>query len=165
MSTPISPSIEIRPATSDDVPLVLSFIQKLADYEKLRHECVATVEGLRETLFGPESHARVFLAFHHGRPAGYALYFFSYSTFLARPGIYLEDLFVDPTVRGAGIGKALLKRLAREVVERGYGRLEWSVLDWNQPAIDFYRAFGAQPMNDWTMFRLSGDALNAFAKP
>jgi len=157
-------AITIRPATREDAPLVLSFIQKLAEYEKLSHECVATVEGLRETLFGPESHARVFLAFQGGQPAGYALYFFSYSTFLARPGIYLEDLFVDPPLRGKGIGKALLQRLAREVVDRGYGRLEWSVLDWNQPAIDFYRAFGAVPMSDWTMFRLTGEALNAFAK-
>ena len=160
----MTPSLEIRPARSEDCPLILAFIQKLADYEKLRHECVATVEDLRATLFGPESHARVFLAYWNGEPAGYALYFFSYSTFLAKPGIYLEDLFVDPALRGKGIGKALLRRLAKEVLDRGYGRLEWSVLDWNQPAIDFYRAFGAVPMSDWTMFRLTGDALNAFAK-
>jgi GNAT superfamily N-acetyltransferase len=153
--------IEIRRATPADVPLILRFIRELADYEKLSHEVAATEDTLRATLF-PASGApaaECVLASVDGEAAGFALYFFNYSTFLARPGLYLEDLFVSPARRGSGVGKALLLHLAKLANERGCGRMEWSVLDWNQPAIDFYRSLGAVPMSEWTVFRLTGDAL------
>jgi GNAT superfamily N-acetyltransferase len=154
-------SLEIRAATSADVPRILQFIRELAEYEKLPHEVRATVEQLRATLFPADGKpaAECVLAFLDGQPAGFALYFYNYSTWLARPGLYLEDLFVSPTLRGKGVGKALLLHLARIANARGCGRMEWSVLDWNQPAIDFYRSLGAVPMNEWTVFRLTGDAL------
>jgi GNAT superfamily N-acetyltransferase len=154
----------IRAAQPDDVPLILSFIRDLATYEKLLHEVEATEEKLRATLFGPRPAAECILAFGvNGEAAGFALYFTNYSTFLAKPGIYLEDLFVKHDFRGQGIGKALLVHLAKLANERGCGRLEWAVLDWNQPAIDFYEALGAERKLDWTICRLTGRALLKFA--
>jgi GNAT superfamily N-acetyltransferase len=156
-------ALRIAPAAESDVPLILSFIRKLAEYEKLSHQVVATEALLCETLFGARRFAEVVLAYWAGEPVGFALYFHNYSTFVARPGIYLEDLFVEPTHRGKGIGKALLIHVAKIAVERGCGRFQWAVLDWNTPAIDFYRSLGAEPLDDWTLFRLSGDALHRVA--
>ncbi len=159
--------VHLRPATPADVPLVRAFIEGLADYERLRHECHATEAALHEHLFGPHPAAEVVLAeldTADGRvPAGFALFFRSFSTFLARPGLYLEDLFVRPEFRGQGVGKALLVHLAGLCVARGYGRFEWSVLDWNAPAIGFYRKLGAVPMDEWTVMRVTGDALERLA--
>jgi len=149
----------ITPATEADVPLILEMIRGLADYEKLSHAVTATEDQLRQTLFGPRPAAEVLLAFHDNECAGFALFFPNYSTFLAKPGIYLEDLFVKPHARGKGLGLALLTELARLAVERGCGRVEWSVLDWNEPSIGFYKKLGAVPMDEWTIFRLTGDAL------
>ena len=162
-ATETKESITIRPATEHDVPLILELIQGLADYEKLRHEVVATESALRETLFGSQHFAEVLIGEWQGDPVGFALFFHNYSTFLARPGIYLEDLYVRPQMRGHGVGRALLSHLAAIAVERDCGRLEWSVLDWNEPAIGFYRAIGAGPMDEWTVQRLDGEALQAFA--
>jgi GNAT superfamily N-acetyltransferase len=155
--------IEIRSATTDDAPLILEFIRGLAEYEKLAHEAVATEEGLRATLFGEHPQAEVILAFDGGHPAGFALFFHNYSTFLGKRGLYLEDLFVKPEARGKGVGRALLVELARIAKARDCGRFEWSVLDWNEPAIRFYKSLGARPMDDWTIFRVTGDALDALA--
>jgi GNAT superfamily N-acetyltransferase len=157
--------LSIRSAKRSDVPLILQFIRELADYERLAHEVVATKATLSTTLFPGEGSpvAQCALAFAEGEPAGFAIYFFNYSTFLARPGLYLEDLFVKPAYRGRGFGKALLLHLAKIANERGCGRMEWSVLNWNQPAIDFYRRLGAVPMNEWTVFRLTGHALAQYA--
>lgn len=155
--------LRIRPAERADCALILEFIVALADYEKLRHECVATMGALQETLFGARPGAEVLIAEWREEPAGFSLYFPNYSTFLARPGIYLEDLFVHPRYRGHGIGVALLRHLARLAVARGCGRLDWSVLDWNEPAIRFYRRIGARALDDWTQFRLDGDALKTLA--
>ena len=149
----------ITPATEADVPLILEMIRGLADYEKLSHAVTATEDQLRQTLFGPRPAAEVLLAFRDNECAGFALFFPNYSTFLAKPGIYLEDLFVKPHARGKGLGLALLTELARLAVERGCGRVEWSVLDWNEPSIGFYKKLGAVPMDEWTIFRLTGDAL------
>lgn len=157
------PAITLRPATVDDVPVMLRCIRGLAEYERLAHECVATEEQLRATLFGDRPAAEVQLAHVNGEPAGFALFFHNYSTFLAQPGLYLEDLFVEPRFRGLGVGKALLSRLAALAVERHCGRLEWSVLDWNSDAIGFYEKLGARGMTDWTVHRLTGDALHALA--
>jgi GNAT superfamily N-acetyltransferase len=154
---------QLRTATPADVPLVLQGIRALAEYERLAHECVATESLLHETLFGPNPVAEVVLAFDGDIPAGYALWFRSYSTFLARPGIYLEDLFVFPEQRRRGLGRRLLAFLAQTAVERGYGRVEWAVLDWNRDAITFYRSLGARLMDGWTVCRLAGDALPALA--
>ncbi len=156
-------SITIRPATSDDAALILSFIQGLAEYEKLAHEVVGTEQDLRRTLFGDRPSAEVLIAEYAGKPSGFALFFTSYSTFLARPGIYLEDLFVLPGHRGHGIGKSLLAYLAGLVVERDMGRLDWSVLDWNEPAIKFYEQIGARGLTDWTQYRLDGKTLRQLA--
>ncbi|HVS52692.1 MAG TPA: GNAT family N-acetyltransferase [Opitutaceae bacterium] len=155
----------IRSALADDVPLILEFIRALADYEKLSHECEATEAQLRATLFPADGApvAHCVLAFADGAPAGFALYFFNFSTFLARPSLYLEDLFVRAEFRGQGIGKALLLHLAKLANARGCGRMEWSVLDWNQPAINFYEALGAQRMKDWQLCRLTGAALRQYA--
>jgi GNAT superfamily N-acetyltransferase len=155
--------IQIIPATERDVPLVLSFIRKLAEYEKLSDQMVATEELLRKTLFGARPAAEVVLAYLANEPVAFALYFHNFSTFVGRPGIYLEDLFVEPAHRGKGVGKALLIYVAKLAVERNCGRFEWAVLDWNTPAIDFYRSLGAVPLNDWTLFRLTGDALDRLA--
>lgn len=156
-------SVTLRIAAESDLPVILSFIEGLADYEKLRHACVATEEALRRTLFGERRYAEIIIAEHDGAPAGFALFFHNYSTFLAKPGIYLEDLFVLPAHRGAGIGKAMLVELARIAVARDCGRLEWSVLDWNEPAIGFYKSLGAEPQDEWTIFRVTGDALTKLA--
>ena len=158
-------SLQIRSAERADVPLILRFIQGLAEYEKLAHECEATEEQLERTLFGARSVAEVVLAYRDNTPAGFALFFHNYSTFLARPGIYLEDLFVDPAHRGFGVGRALLSHLAALAVQRECGRLEWSVLDWNADAIRFYERLGARAMNEWTVSRVTGDALAKWAKP
>lgn len=142
---------------------MLRFIKGLAEYERLAHECEATAEGLNATLFGDKPSAEVVLAFRDEQPAGFALFFHNYSTFLARPGIYLEDLFVDPDHRGHGVGQALLAHLASVAVARSCGRLEWSVLDWNSDAIRFYERLGARAMSDWTVYRVTGNALSALA--
>lgn len=160
---PASQQLLIRPARTSDSELILDFISGLAEYERLAHEVVATPAKLEATLFGENAVAEVLIAEWEGRPAAFALFFANYSTFLALPGIYLEDLFVQPQFRGRGIGKALLVHLAGLVCERGWGRLDWSVLDWNEPAINFYRSIGARGINDWTQFRLDGDALAAVA--
>jgi GNAT superfamily N-acetyltransferase len=157
-------SIQIVRATERDVPLVLAFIRELAEYERLAHEVVATEDRLRDTLFGARPAAEVVIAYDDDYPVGFALYFGNYSTFLARPGLYLEDLFVRPEARGRGIGRRLLTYLARVAVERGWGRLEWRVLDWNDTALQFYRRLGAQPLDDWTVFRLTGAALRQLAE-
>lgn len=153
----------LRPATPGDVPAILECIRRLAEYERLAHECVATEAQLRETLFGATPAAEVVLAFAGDEPAGFALWFQSYSTFLAKPGLYLEDLFVYPSFRGRGLGRQLLRHLARVAVERDYGRVEWSVLDWNVDAIGFYRSIGAELLDDWRRCRLVGDAIPALA--
>jgi GNAT superfamily N-acetyltransferase len=157
-------ALSIRPATPSDVPLILSFIRGLAEYEKLLHEVEATEEKLRATLFpsGGASPAECRLGFVDDEPAGFVLFFQTYSTFLAKPGMYLEDLFVQPGLRGRGIGKALLLDLAKLANTRGCGRLEWSVLDWNQPAIEFYESIGARRMREWQICRLSGAALERY---
>jgi GNAT superfamily N-acetyltransferase len=155
--------LRILPATERDVPAILALIQALAEYEKLAHEVAATEARLRETLFGAKPSAEVLLAHWDHECAGFAVFFPTYSTFLARPGIYLEDLFIKPHLRGKGIGLALLKHVARLAAERGCGRLEWGVLNWNEPAIGFYRKLGAAPMDEWTKYRLTGDALASLA--
>lgn len=160
-------TIKIRTATRQDTGTILSFIQALAEYEKLEHQVVATEELLEKSLFpsAGRAAAEVLLAHLNERPVGFALFFSNYSTFLARAGIYLEDLFVEPESRGLGVGESLLRKVAAIAEERGAGRLEWAVLDWNKPAIDFYRRLGANPMADWTTFRVDGDALHQLAKP
>lgn len=153
----------IRPAIREDVPLVLAFIRDLAEYERLSHEVTATEQDLADTLFGSRPGAEVLLGFTAGEPAAFALFFPNYSTFLGKPGIYLEDLFVRPAWRGRGFGKAMLSAVARTAVERGCGRLEWSCLDWNEPSIGFYKSLGAQAMDEWTVYRLTGSTLRSFA--
>jgi GNAT superfamily N-acetyltransferase len=157
--------LEIRPATASDVPLILTFIRALAVYEKLEGEMTATEAGLHATLFPPHEKpvAECLLASVAGVPAGFAIFFSNYSTFLAKPGLYLEDLFVRPEHRGKGVGKGLLLHLARLANARGCGRMEWSVLDWNQPAIDFYESLGARRMLEWQICRLTGQALQRYA--
>jgi GNAT superfamily N-acetyltransferase len=156
--------LEIKQATIEDVPVILGFINGLAEYEKLEHEVVATEEILRHTLFGPRPYAEVVIGYYQGQPVGFALFFHNFSTFLGRPGIYLEDLFVQPEYRGKGFGRQLLSYLARLTKERNCGRLEWSVLDWNEPAIRFYKGLGAKPMDEWTIFRVTGDDLTRLAQ-
>jgi GNAT superfamily N-acetyltransferase len=155
--------IRIERATERDVSLILELIQGLAVYEKLAHEVTATEAGLRETLFGARPAADVIIAYAGDTPAGFALFFPNYSTFLGKPGLYLEDLFVRPEYRGQGLGLALMKRLAQIAVERGCGRFEWSVLDWNEPAIGFYESLGAKLMDGWSIVRVNGEALTALA--
>ena len=155
--------IEIRTATERDVPIVLEMIRGLAEYEKLAHMVTATEERLRQTLFGAKPAAEVMLAYSGGECAGFALFFTNYSTFLARPGIFLEDLFVKPHLRGKGIGLELLRRLAAVAAERGCGRMEWEVLNWNEPSIQFYKKLGAIPMDEWTKYRLSAEAIEKLA--
>lgn len=155
----MTPSFSIRPAKKGDAPTILRLIRELAKYEKLLHEVVAKEARLEEHLFGQAPAAEVLLAESEGRPVGFALFFPTFSTFLGQPGVWLEDLFVLPEARGLGIGRALLTRVARIAKERGAGRLEWTVLDWNEPAIGFYRKLGAVPMDAWTTFRLTGEAL------
>jgi len=159
----MSDPITIRPATRDDVPLVLEFVRDLARYERLEHEVSASEAQMREALFGERRYAEVVFACSAGEPVGFALFFHNFSTFKGRPGVYLEDLFVRPQARGRGVGKLLLAYLARTAVERRCARLEWAVLDWNEPSIGFYRSLGAVPMDEWTTFRLTGDALALLA--
>jgi len=154
------PSFEIRSATEADVPAILSFVRKLAAYERLSQEVVATEALLRETLFGDRRTAEVAIGYLENLPVGFVLYFHNYSTFLGRPGLYIEDLFVDEIYRRRGYGRKLLLHVARLARERGCGRLEWSVLDWNEPAINFYKKLGAMPMSEWTVFRLTGESLD-----
>ena len=154
--------LQIRNANESDVPLILYFIRELAVYEKLADKVVATEELLHRTLF-ERRYAEVIIGEDDGEPVGFALFFHNYSTFLARPGIYLEDLFVKPEARGKGYGKALLARLAAIARERECGRVEWAVLDWNEPSIDFYKSLGAVPLDDWITFRLTGEALERLA--
>jgi GNAT superfamily N-acetyltransferase len=157
-------TFQIRNANESDVPLIHQFIRDLADYEQLAHVVVATDEQLRATLFGSTPYAEVIIAEEDGTPAGFALFFHNYSTFLAQRGIYLEDLFVKPEFRGRGYGKALLARLAQIARERHCGRVEWAVLDWNEPSIAFYESLGARKMDEWHTFRLTGPALERLAK-
>jgi GNAT superfamily N-acetyltransferase len=160
MSSPIT----IAPATPEDVPTILSFIRELAEYEKLLDRVSATEASLRRDLFGPRPYAEVLIGRLVGRPVGYALFFHSYSTFLAKPGIYLEDVYVTPAARGRGVGKALLRELARTARDRDCGRVEWSVLDWNKPSIDFYLSLGAVPLDEWTMYRMDENAIARLAE-
>ena len=153
----------IRPATPADVPTIARLIRDLAEYERLAHAVAFDDAELRAHLFGPRPYAEVLLAEDAGAVVGFALFFHNFSTFLGKPGVYLEDLFVEPAHRGQGHGKALLVALAKLAVERGCGRLEWAVLNWNEPAIAFYKALGAKPMDEWTVYRLTGDALSALA--
>ena len=162
MSTP-SPLLSIRPATIDDVPLIRALIGELAEYERLADAAVATDADLRAQLFGERPAAEVLIGEVDGEPAGFALFFHNFSTFLGKRGLYLEDLFVRPAHRGSGLGKHLMAALARIAVQRDCGRFEWSVLDWNEPAIGFYRRIGATGMDEWTVQRLEGAALHALA--
>jgi GNAT superfamily N-acetyltransferase len=155
--------VSIRAAAESDLPLILHLIESLAEYERLRDQCVATEEKLRATLFGDHPAAEILIASIENEPMGFALFFGNYSTFLAQPGIFLEDLFVKPEARGKGVGYALLSALARLAVDRNCGRLEWNVLDWNELAISFYKRIGAVPMDEWTTFRLAGPALEKLA--
>ena len=157
------PKLRITPATEADLSLVLELIRALAEYEKLADAVVASEERLRGTLFGVHPAAEVLLAYWEEECAGFAVFFSTYSTFLAQPGLYLEDLYVRPHLRGNGIGLALLRHLATLAVERGCGRLEWAVLNWNEPAIRFYKRLGAVPLDDWTQYRLTGTALENLA--
>jgi GNAT superfamily N-acetyltransferase len=156
-------TLRIERATERDVPLILRLIKDLAVYERMAGEVVATEGGLRAALFGPRPAAEVVIGYAGTEPAAFALFFHNFSTFVGKPGLYLEDLFVVPAHRGRGYGKALLTHLAKLAVERGCGRFEWSVLDWNEPAIGFYKKLGAKPMHDWTIFRVDGDALERLA--
>lgn len=160
MSKTNTSTLLIKKAEKEDVPVILEFIKGLAEYEKLSNEVVATEELLEQTLFGERKVAEVIIGYEGKEPAGFALFFHNYSTFLGRPGIYLEDLFVKPEFRRKGYGKVLLSELAKIAVKRKCGRLEWSVLDWNAPAINFYKSLGAFPMDGWTTFRLTGTALD-----
>jgi GNAT superfamily N-acetyltransferase len=154
----------IRPGVRADVPLIAELIHGLARYEKLEHEVTLTEERLASNLFGPHQYAETLIAEVDDSPVGFALFFHNFSTFLAQPGIYLEDLFVVPEYRGGGVGRALLKELARLAVERECGRLEWAVLDWNRDAIGFYERLGARPNSEWTVYRLTGEALSALGR-
>ena len=153
----------IRAAREEDVPLLLAFIRELAAYEKLSAEVTATEEQLRATLFGPRRFAEALLACVGEQPVGFAIFFHNYSTFLARPGLYLEDLYVQPAFRGRGLGKLLITTIARIAVERGCGRFEWTVLDWNKPSIEFYESLGAEMKRDWRIMRVSGSSLEKMA--
>lgn len=155
--------ILIRKASESDVPLILSFIRKLAEYERMSHEVAATEENLRDALFGPRPVAETLLAYSGAEPVGFALYFETYSTFRGRRGIFLEDLFVEPSHRGQGVGSALLAATARIALERG-GWLQWLVLDWNEPAITFYRRLGASKIEEWNSYRLQGEALERLVR-
>jgi len=156
--------ITIREATRADVPLLLAFIRELAVYERLEHQVIATEADLSAALFGPRPYAEVALACLDGTPVGFALFFHNFSTFLGKPGIYLEDLFVRPQARGHGVGRRLLAWLAHTTLARGGGRLDWAVLDWNEPSIGFYRSLGAVALDEWTTFRLTGEALAQLAR-
>jgi GNAT superfamily N-acetyltransferase len=156
-------TLEIRPARRSDVPLILQLIRDLATYERAPNDVTATEKRLTEVLFGEKPSAEVLLAFENETAVGFAVFFHNFSTWLGRPGLYLEDLFVKPEDRGKGFGRALLIHLAKIARERGCGRMEWAVLDWNEPAIEFYRKLGAKPMDEWTVFRLTGDGIAKLA--
>jgi GNAT superfamily N-acetyltransferase len=156
--------LSIREATEADLPLIASLVRELAAYEKLAHQAVATEADFAESLFGPSPKAYALIVEDEGKPAGFAIYFYNYSTFLGRPGIYVEDVFVRPQFRRNGFGRALFKYLAQKAVAEKCGRMEWWVLDWNEPAMNFYRGLGAVPMDEWTVQRLTGDALKSFAE-
>ena len=158
------PGFTIRPATADDVPRLLAFIQGIAEYERLEHQVTATEEGLLTSLFGDEPAAEAVLAFADGEPAGFAVYFHTYSTFLGRRGMHLEDLYVSPEYRRLGLGTLLLRRVAAIAVERGCGRFEWMALDWNTDAHNFYEGLGAEMLPEWQLFRIQGDALRSLAE-
>jgi GNAT superfamily N-acetyltransferase len=160
----IRQTFEIRDATMSDVPIILQLIRDLATYERAPNDVVATEQGLREVLFGVEPSAKVVLIFEGKEAIGFAVYFFNFSTWLGRPGLYLEDFFVKPATRGRGYGRALLVHLAKIARDHGCGRMEWAVLDWNEPAIQFYRKLGATPLEDWTVFRLTQDGINRLAE-
>ena len=160
----IRQTAKIRDATISDVPIILHLIRDLATYERAPNDVVATEQGLREVLFGPEPSAKVVLIFEGEEAIGFAVYFFNFSTWLGRPGLYLEDLFVKPETRGRGYGRALLIHLAKIARDHGCGRMEWAVLDWNEPAIQFYRKLGATPLEDWTVFRLTQDGITRLAE-
>jgi GNAT superfamily N-acetyltransferase len=165
MSAPTrTEAFSLRLAEIQDVPLILDFIRKLADYERLAHEVVATEEDLEKYIFGPQKVAEVILAYEGDKPVGFALFFHNFSTFLGKPGIYLEDLFVSEQYRGKGYGKALLTYLATLAVERECGRLEWAVLDWNESSIEFYKSLGARMLNEWIVNRVSGESLLKLAE-
>lgn len=164
MSFAPTSTVEIQPATSEDVPLLFDLIRALAEFEQLAHEVVGTPEELHQHLFGERPYIEAAVARVDGAAAGFALFFHNYSTFLTKPGIYLEDLFVLPQYRRQGVGKALLVYLGKLALSRGCGRLEWSVLDWNENAIAFYKRMGAELQHDWRICRVSGDALNAFSE-
>jgi GNAT superfamily N-acetyltransferase len=157
-------TLSIRPARAEDAQQILDFIIELAIYEKAGHEVIASVEDIRRTLFAENAPSRALICLKDDRPIGYAVYFYSYSTWLGRNGIYLEDLYITPDQRGSGAGRRLLREIAREARANDCGRLEWSVLDWNQPAIDFYRSIGALPQDEWVRYRLDGEALQRFAE-
>jgi GNAT superfamily N-acetyltransferase len=156
--------IEIRPAEPDDIPLILRFVRELAEFEREPDAVVATEDMLSEALFSDRPAAEAIIADSGGEPAGFALFFQNFSTWTGRPGLYLEDLYVTPAARGAGVGTALLRHLAHIAIERGYGRFEWAVLDWNEPAIAFYRSMGAIGMDEWRIQRVSGEALRQLAR-
>ncbi len=155
--------LRIESATANDTPVIMSFIRQLAEYERLSHAFVADEETLRESLFGKDRGAEVILGFYEDSPVAFAVFFHNFSTFLGRPGMYLEDLFVIPEMRGRGFGREMLVHIAHLAHSRQCGRLEWSVLDWNEPAIRFYKSFGAVPMDEWTVFRVTGEALEKLA--
>ncbi len=155
--------VRYRFCVAEDAPLILQFIRELAEYEKLLHEITATEDLLRETLFGPDAKAFVIIATCDGAPAGFALCFYNYSTFQGKPGIYIEDLYVRPEYRGEGIGKGFFRELCRRAKKEGCGRVQWWVLDWNEPSIRFYENLGAKPMDEWTVFRLEGEAIDRLA--
>ena len=157
-------SFEIRPAQPADAEQILAFIRELAIYERAEHTVVANVDDIRRSLFAANAPARALMCLSDGKPVGYAVYFFSFSTWLGRNGIYLEDLYITPEQRGSGAGRRLLRHIAREAVANECGRLEWSVLDWNEPAIGFYRSLGAEPQDEWVRYRLEGEALSNFAR-
>lgn len=159
------PEVRIEPAVPGDVPMIWALIKELAEFERLEDQFIATEAALHATLFGERPCAEVLMARVQGESVGFALFFHNYSTFRAQPGIYLEDLYVRPAHRGRGYGKALLTSVARLALQRGCGRFEWSVLDWNQRAVDFYKSLGAVPLNDWTMFRVSDEALTRLGSP
>ena len=161
----MSKRLRLRPATQADAALVMSFIRDLAEYEKLLDDVIATPDDIAKALFAPQPKVFCDIAEWDGAPAGFALWFYNFSTFRGRHGIYLEDLFVKPAFRGHGLGKALLVNLARRAVREGCARVEWSVLDWNEPSIKFYKSLGAVPMDEWTIFRLTGDALQLLGRP
>lgn len=156
-------TINIRKATPDDAEVIFGFIKELAEYEKMENDVVATIDGLRESLLSEGASAKALIVSNHDGPIGYAVYFYNYSTWLGKNGIYLEDLYITKRLRGNGAGRAVLRYLAKTAVDEGCGRFEWCVLDWNAPAIKFYQSIGAAPQNDWVLYRLDGKALSDFA--